>query len=202
MMETKITPQILLDAYCQGLFPMHDPTDNDIFWYDPDPRTIIPLESFHTPKRLERTIRQGKFEIRLNNAFREVMEKCAEPTPKRQETWINQELISLYSVLHKQGFAHSLEIYLKNKLVGGIYGVSIGGLFAGESMFSQVRDSSKVALVTLLKLLRTKGFMLFDVQFMNPHLKQFGAVEIARARYQKYLAAALIQQPKSFYNTQ
>ena len=138
----------------QGVFPMHHPEEDAIYWYDPDPRAIIPLEHFHVPKRLDRTIKQGKFEIRVNTAFRQVMRKCAEPTPKRQGTWINEELIELYSELHTSGFAHSLEVYLESTLVGGIYGVSVGGLFAGESMFSSVRDSSKIALVSLMRLLK------------------------------------------------
>ena len=186
---------MLLNAYCQGIFPMHHPEDDAIYWYDPDPRAIIPLEHFHVPKRLERTIKQGKFEIRLDTAFTRVMEKCAEPTDKRKGTWINNELIELYTALHTQGFAHSLETYFENKLVGGIYGVSVGGLFAGESMFSNARDSSKVVLVTLLRLLKERGFVLFDVQFITPHLKQFGTIEVSRDVYQRHLADALNRRP-------
>ncbi len=190
-MKHKITPQMLLNAYCQGIFPMHHPEDDAIYWYDPDPRAIIPLEALYVPKRLERTIKQGKFEICIDTAFKQVMEKCAEPAPKRQGTWINEELIELYTALHNQGFAHSLETYLDGELVGGIYGVSVRGLFAGESMFSRVSNSSKVALVTLARLLKQSGFTLFDVQFITPHLKRFGAVEIPRETYQKCLAKAL-----------
>ncbi len=182
---------MLLNAYCQGIFPMHHPEEDAIYWYDPDPRAIIPLERYHIPKRLQRTIKQGKFEIRLNTAFTKVMEKCAESTPKRKGTWINQELIELYTTLHTNGFAHSLEVYLEDSLVGGIYGVSVGGFFAGESMFSCIRDSSKVALVTLIQLLRKCNFVLFDVQFITPHLKQFGTIEISREVYQQHLADAL-----------
>lgn len=193
-MKQETTPQMLLNAYCQGVFPMHDPQEDAIYWYDPDPRAIIPLDNFHVPKRLERTIKQGKFEIRVNTAFRQVMEKCAKPTPKRQGTWINDELIELYTELHTYGFAHSLEVYLESTLVGGIYGVSVGGLFAGESMFSSVRDSSKVALVTLTRLLKKCEFVLFDVQFITLHLKQFGTIEISREVYKQRLADALKQR--------
>ncbi len=186
---------MLLNAYCQGIFPMHHSEDDAIYWYDPDPRAIIPLEHFHVPKRLRRTIKQGKFEIRLDTAFTQVMEKCAEPTDKRKGTWINEELIELYTTLHTKGFAHSLETYLEGKLVGGIYGISVGGFFAGESMFSHICDSSKVALVTLLRLLKECGFVLFDVQFITPHLKQFGAIEVPRDVYQQHLADALNTHP-------
>ncbi len=187
----QITPQILLNAYAQGLFPMADPDDGKIYWYDPDPRTIMPLQSFHVSRRLQRTIRQGKFEIRVNSHFQRVMELCGEPRKTQDKTWINPELIRLYTILHTYGHAHSVETWQEGKLVGGVYGVSIGGLFAGESMFSRVRDASKVALVALVDVLKLNGFELFDVQFTTEHLKTFGAREISQEDYKKRLEAAL-----------
>jgi leucyl/phenylalanyl-tRNA---protein transferase len=186
-----LTPQMLLNAYAQGYFPMADPDDGNIYWYDPDPRTILPLESFHIPRRLARTVKQKKFEIRIDTAFQQVMELCAEPRVKQDRTWINEELIGLYTTLHRHGFAHSVETWQNGELVGGVYGVSVGGLFAGESMFSRARDASKVALVALVDVLKRNGYVLFDVQFTNDHLKQFGIVEIPRAHYKIRLEGAL-----------
>jgi leucyl/phenylalanyl-tRNA--protein transferase len=186
----KLSPHLLLNAYSQGVFPMAD-DDGTIYWYDPDPRAIIPLEEFHIPRSLARRIRKGGFEIRFDTAFREVMTACAEPVLAREKTWINQEFIEAYTRLHHLGFAHSVETWLDDELAGGLYGVSVRGLFAGESMFSRVTDSSKIALVYLIERLRQGGFCLLDVQFMTPHLKRFGAVEIFRAEYQARLAHAL-----------
>jgi leucyl/phenylalanyl-tRNA--protein transferase len=187
----QLTPQMLLNAYCQGYFPMADPDDEKIYWYDPDPRTILPLESFHIPRRLQRTVKQKKFDIRIDTAFEQVMRCCAEPRAKQDRTWINEELLELYVALHRHGFAHSVETWLNGELVGGVYGVSVGGLFAGESMFSRARDSSKVALVALVDVLKRNGYVLFDVQFTNDHLKQFGVVEIPRSHYKIRLEGAL-----------
>lgn len=170
---------------------MADPDDGKIYWYDPDPRTIIPLDAFHVPRRLQRTIRQGKFEIRIDTSFQRVMEACGEPRKIQDKTWINSELIRLYTVLHYYGYAHSIETWQDNRLVGGVYGVSLGGLFAGESMFSRVRDASKVALVALVERLTHNNFELFDVQFMTEHLKRFGAKEISREAYKQRLNDAL-----------
>ena len=193
-----LTPQILLNAYCQGLFPMADPDeDGAVYWYDPDPRTVIPLETFHVPRRLARTVRQGKFEVRVDSAFQSVMEACAEPREADAKTWISPELINLYTKLYWEGFAHSLETYLDGELVGGVYGVSVRGLFAGESMFSRVTDASKVALVHLLKGLKASGYTLFDVQFTTAHLQRFGAVEVSRAEYKRRLAQALTVSPRA-----
>jgi leucyl/phenylalanyl-tRNA---protein transferase len=189
-----LTPQMLLNAYAQGYFPMADPDDGNIYWYDPNPRTILPLESFHIPRRLERTVKQKKFEIRIDTAFQGVMELCAEPRKHQDRTWINEELIELYTTLHRHGFAHSVETWQNGELVGGVYGVSIGGLFAGESMFSRARDASKVALVALVDVLKRNGYVLFDVQFTNEHLKQFGVLEIPRAHYKIRLERALERQ--------
>jgi leucyl/phenylalanyl-tRNA---protein transferase len=182
----RLDPRTLLAAYTQGLFPMAHP-DGRIYWYDPHPRAILPLEGFHVSKRLDRTIRQERFTIRIDHDFRGVMEGCAD----REETWINGEIIDAYVALHRLGFAHSLETRRDGKLVGGIYGVSIRAFFAGESMFSRERDASKVALVTLARRLRARGFQLFDVQFTNPHLEQFGIMEIPRRQYHQRLARAL-----------
>ncbi len=184
---------LLLNAYSQGIFPMAD-DDGSIYWYDPDPRAILPLEKFHVPRSLARRIRKGGFEVRFDTAFTEVMAACAEPIlhrGDRDKTWISAEFIEVYSQLHHLGFAHSVETWIDDELVGGLYGVSLRGLFAGESMFSRVTDTSKIALVFLVERLRQKGFTLLDTQFMTPHLKQFGAVEILRAEYQTQLAQAL-----------
>ncbi|MDQ4077957.1 MAG: leucyl/phenylalanyl-tRNA--protein transferase [Chloroflexota bacterium] len=158
-----------------------------IYWYDPDPRAIIPLDRFHVPRRLARTVQQRRFEIRIDHAFRAVVEGCAD----RESTWISDEIVESYDMLHRLGFAHSLETWHEGRLVGGIYGVSIRGLFAGESMFHRERDASKVALVHLVEQLRAGGYTIFDVQFSNPHLAQFGVIEIPRAEYKARLAEAL-----------
>jgi leucyl/phenylalanyl-tRNA--protein transferase len=163
----------------------------DIYWYDPDPRAILPLDSFHAPRSLMRRIRQGGFEVRFDTAFREVMTACAQPGPGREKTWISREFIDAYTALHRHGFAHSVETWLDGQLAGGLYGVSLGGLFAGESMFSRVADSSKIALVYLVDRLRQGGFVLLDTQFVTPHLKRFGAIEISRREYKIRLADAL-----------
>jgi leucyl/phenylalanyl-tRNA--protein transferase len=165
--------------------------DGIIYWYDPNPRAIIPLETFHVPRSLARTVKRGKFEIRVDSAFRAVMEACAKPGPAREVTWINAEIIEAYCELHALGFAHSIETWSEGKLVGGLYGVAVGGLFAGESMFSHSRDSSKVALVYLVERLRRSGFVLLDTQFMTDHLRRFGTIEISREEYQDRLAHAL-----------
>jgi leucyl/phenylalanyl-tRNA--protein transferase len=177
-----LDPQLLIAAYCQGIFPMaHD--DGEIYWYDPDPRLIIPLDAFHIPGRLARTVRNGGFEIRADTSFRAVMEMCAEPAPGRGETtWIAPEFVDAYTTLHELGFAHSVEAWRDGRMVGGLYGVAIRGLFAGESMFSRERDASKVALVHLVARLRRGGFVLLDTQF-GDHMRQFGAIDIPRAEY-------------------
>jgi leucyl/phenylalanyl-tRNA--protein transferase len=184
---------LLLNAYSQGIFPMAD-DDGTLYWYDPDPRAVLPLEKFHVPRSLTRRIRKGGFEVRFDTAFTEVILACAQPVPHRADrdkTWISAEFVEVYSQLHHLGFAHSVETWIDGKLVGGLYGVSLRGLFAGESMFSHVTDSSKIALVYLVQRLRQSGFCLLDIQFMTPHLKRFGAVEIFRAEYQTRLARAL-----------
>jgi leucyl/phenylalanyl-tRNA--protein transferase len=188
----ELTPELLLYTYSQGIFPMgHD--DGEIYWYDPDPRAIIPLDdNFHVPRSLARRIRQGGFEVRVDSAFRAVITACAEPGEDREHTWITPAIIDVYCELHQWGYAHSVETWIDGELVGGLYGVTVGGLFAGESMFSRATDSSKIALVHLVERLRVGGFTLLDTQFMTEHLRRFGAVEIARAEYQKRLQQALI----------
>lgn len=187
---TTLTPQLLLSAYSQGIFPMAH--EDGIYWYDPDPRAILPLDGLHISRSLARTIKKGKFEIRVNTVFTAVMRACAAPTPGREETWISQEFITAYTNLHNLSFAHSVEAWFAGKLVGGLYGVAIRGLFAGESMFSRQTDASKVALVYLVNRLRQRGFQLLDVQFMTDHLRKFGAVEISQAAYKKRLAQAML----------
>lgn len=191
-----LNPQTLLNAYCHGVFPMAHPEENNaIYWYDPDPRTILPLDTYHVPKRLKRTIKQNTFEVRYSTNFEAVIRACAESYgPNRSSTWISEDIIRLYTSLHRYDYAHSVECYQAGNLVGGVYGVSVGGLFAGESMFSRVSNASKVALVHLLEHLDKKGFSLFDVQFTNPHLLQFGIQEIPRDEYHQKLELALQQE--------
>lgn len=185
-----LTPELLLSAYSQGVFPMAG-ADGRILWYDPDPRAILPLAHFHAPRRLLRAVRQGVFEIRVDSAFTAVMRACATPASDREETWINEEIIAAYTQLHQLGFSHSVEAWQDGKLVGGLYGVALGGLFAGESMFSRATGASKVALAHLVRRLRAGGFRLLDVQFMTEHLRRFGAVEVSQAEYKRLLALAL-----------
>ncbi len=184
-----LDPATLLYAYSQGVFPMAH--EEGIFWYDPEPRAILPLEEFHISRSLRRTMIKKPYTVHINRAFQQVMEGCAAPGPGRESTWISPEFIQAYTRLHHMGFAHSVECWQDERLVGGLYGVSLNSLFAGESMFSRERDASKVALVHLVRRLRRKGFLLLDVQFQTPHLKQFGVVEISRRDYQRRLAAAL-----------
>ena len=192
----ELSPQLLLSAYCQGVFPMAD-EDGAIFWYDPDPRAILPLDRFHVSRSLRRKVRQEHYEVRLNSSFPAVIQACAQPGPDREETWISTEIMDDYVKLHQLGYAHSVETWIEGELVGGLYGVAINGLFAGESMFSIKRDASKIALVFLVKHLRRRGFLLLDVQFMTDHLQRFGAIEISRADYHEQLARA-IMLPVSF----
>jgi leucyl/phenylalanyl-tRNA--protein transferase len=193
----QLDPQMLLAAYCQGIFPMaHD--DGEIYWYDPEPRSIIPLDGFHVSRRLARTVRNGGFEIRADTSFRAVMQACAEPAPGRESSWISPEFVDAYTRLHMLGFAHSVEAWRGGRLVGGLYGVAIRGLFAGESMFSHERDASKVALVHLVERLRRGGFVLLDTQFVvTEHMRRFGTIDIPRAEYKRRLARAL-QVPAVF----
>ena len=189
MARSMIPVDALLNAYASGWFPMAV-APGDIRWYSPDPRGIIPLESFHVPSRLVRTLRKRGFEIRVNTRFRDVIEGCA----ARQDdegNWIDPEIVESYCALHARGFAHSVEVWQGEDLVGGLYGVALGGAFFGESMFHRVTDASKAALVALVGRLRDRGFVLLDTQWVTDHLLQFGAVEVTRRRYLRRLDDAL-----------
>ena len=189
---TVLTADLLLRAYAAGIFPMADSAeDPEIFWVDPEWRGIIPLQGFHVPQRLRRTVRSGLFDIRCNTAFEAVIRGCAAPAADRPRTWINDEIVRLYTGLFRRGFAHSVEAWYEGNLVGGLYGVSLNGAFFGESMFSRVTDASKVALVHLVAVLIRGGYTLLDTQFVTEHLQRFGALEIPRAEYRKRLTAAL-----------
>ena len=191
-MLVPLTPEILLRAYAAGIFPMAESAeDPELFWVDPKRRGIIPLDAFHVPRRLRRVVRQNLFTIRCDTAFEDVMRGCAEASDKRPNTWINDEILDLYGGLFARGAAHSVECWHEGELVGGLYGVALGGAFFGESMFSRVTDASKVALVHLVARLRYGGYRLLDTQFLTPHLAQLGAIEITRARYHRLLAEAL-----------
>ncbi|MBB6254834.1 leucyl/phenylalanyl-tRNA--protein transferase [Nitrospirillum iridis] len=195
----RLTPELLLRAYSMGVFPMAESADDDeIFWFDPPERGILPLEGFHAPRRLLRTVRQGRFQVSVDTDFAGVMRACGESTTDRPETWINAQILEAYVALHRQGRAHSVECRRDGHLVGGLYGVSLGGAFFGESMFSRETDASKVALVHLVARLRAGGYSLLDTQFVTTHLSQFGAIEIPRARYRALLAQAL-PQPARFH---
>jgi leucyl/phenylalanyl-tRNA--protein transferase len=187
----KLTPDLLVAGYSQGLFPMAD-EDGSIGWYEPQVRAVIPLDGFLVPRRLARTVRSGRFELRVNSAFEAVMRACAAPAPGRESTWIAEEMVGAYTALHRLGLAHSVECWRDGQLVGGLYGVAIRGLFAGESMFYRERDASKVALVELVERLRRGGFTLLDSQYIvGEHMLQFGTIEIPRADYQRRLRHAL-----------
>jgi len=174
-----IDPQFLCAAYCNGYFPMADPNTGEINWYSPDPRTIFDLNEFHIPRSLKLTLKKKEYEIRINKKFEEVMRACAE----REETWISETIIQSYIQLHQLGFAHSVETWKDGKLAGGLYGVAIRGAFFGESMFSRLRDASKIALVNLVMRLKERGFTLLDTQYLTSHLEKFGAREIPRNEY-------------------
>jgi leucyl/phenylalanyl-tRNA--protein transferase len=183
----RLDADLLLRAYGAGFFPMAASKRGPLSWFSPDPRTIIPLESFNVPRSLSRVIRENHFEIRVNGAFDAVIHGCAD----REDTWISREIIEATTELHRRGFAHSVESWQAEELAGGLYGVAIGGAFFGESMFSRTPNASKAALVALVERLRTRGFRLLDVQYSNPHLAQFGAAEISRENYLDLLARAL-----------
>jgi leucyl/phenylalanyl-tRNA--protein transferase len=191
----KLTPEILLRAYAEGLFPMAERRgDPTLYWVSPEKRGIIPLDTFHVPHRLARTVRSGVFTVTADTVFRDVMQACAAPAPGREETWINDEILRLYCALHASGHAHSIECWQDGALVGGLYGVRLGAAFFGESMFSRQRDASKVALVHLVDGLKRGGFVLLDSQFLTAHLARFGAVEIPREQYLMKLAHALSRE--------
>jgi leucyl/phenylalanyl-tRNA--protein transferase len=191
-----ITPELLLRAYRAGLFPMAESRRGDrLYWLDPELRGVIPLDGFHLPRRLLRTVLSDEFSVTSNRDFPGVIEGCAEPAEGREETWINPEIERLFGTLHRTGHAHSIEVWHgpaeDGQLVGGLYGVSLGAAFFGESMFSRARDASKVALVHLVARLRLCGFRLLDAQFQTTHLAQFGCREVPRADYKRMLSEAV-----------
>jgi leucyl/phenylalanyl-tRNA---protein transferase len=194
----EITPELLLQAYRIGVFPMGERRDDPkLYWLDPRQRAVLPFDGFHLPQRLKRTIRAGRFEVSADTAFADTVRACAEPRPGHPESWINEPIVELYSELYRRGHAHSVECRRGGQLVGGLYGVTVGAAFFGESMFSRERDASKVALVHLVARLIMGGFRLLDCQFMTEHLRSFGAIEIARDEFRVLLADA-IDRPALF----
>ncbi len=187
-----ITPELMLRAYRHGLFPMAETRRGDrLYWLDPERRGILPLDRFHAPRRLLRTVLSDRFAVTADQDFPAAIAACAAPVAGREDTWINPQIEALFTTLHRMGLAHSVECRQDGALVGGLYGVALGAVFFGESMFSRVRDASKVALLQLVARLRIGGYRLLDTQFVTTHLAQFGAVEIARADYKSRLAAAV-----------
>lgn len=195
--KQQLSPELVIAAYSRGIFPMAGGRDDPhVYWFSPDPRAILPLEAFHVSRSLRRTLRQRRFEIRHDTAFEAVMRGCAAPRPGEPETWINQTIIDTYCELHALGFAHSIECWRDARLMGGLYGIAIGGAFFGESMFrdtttDQSTDASKVALAKTVEHLNRRGYILFDVQFPNAHLDQFGVIELPRDQYLARLRHAL-----------
>ncbi|OYU90843.1 MAG: leucyl/phenylalanyl-tRNA--protein transferase [Bradyrhizobiaceae bacterium PARB1] len=190
--STEITPELLLRAYACGIFPMSESADDPgLFWVEPEMRGVIPLDGFCVSSRLARTVRSDKFLVTVDRAFRRVMSECAAPKPDREDTWINKRIRDLYGALHEMGHAHSVEVWQGDDLVGGLYGVSLGRAFFGESMFHHARDASKVALVHLVARLLAGGYGLLDTQYVTEHLRSFGAIEVPRERYRILLDAAL-----------
>ncbi len=189
---SKVTPEVLLRAYSIGLFPMAESADDPrIFWVEPEMRGIIPLAHFHVSRSLAKEMRKKPFDIRFDTAFDDVIAGCAESTGDRPTTWINTTIRSLYSTLNRYGYAHSVEAWKDGELVGGLYGVSLGAAFFGESMFSRATNASKICLVHLVERLREKGFRLLDTQFTTEHLKTFGAIDVSKDDYAKLLADAM-----------
>lgn len=188
-----ITPQILLKAYSIGLFPMAETADDPtVFWVEPEMRGVMPIKDFHVPRSLKKLLSQDIYDVTFNEAFNTVVKACAQPAPGREQTWINDTIRILYSELHDMGHAHSVEAWYEDQLVGGLYGVSLGRAFFGESMFTRKANASKVALFHLVRRLNERGFVLLDTQFNTDHLSQFGTQEVPRDDYEKLLQEALI----------
>lgn len=188
----RLTPELMLHGYAAGIFPMAEDRDaEDLFWVDPRRRGVMPLDGFHLSRSLRRRLLRGGYRITVDRDFAAVVEGCAD----RPETWINAELAGLYGALHARGHAHSLEVRQDDRLIGGVFGIALGGAFFGESMFSRATDASKIALAYLVDRLAEAGFALFDAQFLTPHLASLGAVEISRASYRAQLAEALTLRP-------
>jgi leucyl/phenylalanyl-tRNA---protein transferase len=195
----EITPEVLLKAYACGIFPMAESAEDPaLFWIEPEKRGVIPLDRFHLPARLARTVRSDRYTVTVDRDFDAVVEGCARPWPGRPRTWINARIRALYRKLHERRHCHSLEIYDGETLVGGLYGVTLGRAFFGESMFHRARDASKVALVHLVARLKAGGFRLLDTQFVTDHLRSFGAIEVPRRQYHKLLEAALTGEADFF----
>ncbi|MEQ5777828.1 leucyl/phenylalanyl-tRNA--protein transferase [Thalassospira sp. NFXS8] len=191
-MSNQLTPELLIRAYSVGLFPMAESHDDPtLYWIDPEWRGVIPLGEFHVPRSLRKAVRRREFDIKVDSNFAATIAACATTTDTREETWINASIREAYCHLHEMGCAHSIEAWKDGELVGGLYGVSLGQAFFGESMFSRATNASKVALVHLVALMRQGGYQLLDTQFVNDHLKQFGVVEISREKYRTKLANAL-----------
>jgi len=189
----EITPQVLLKAYACGIFPMAESSEDPaLYWIEPEERGVLPLDQVHVARRLARTIRSQPFEIRVDTDFEGVISGCAEAAPGRNKTWINRRIRELYSALFDQGHCHTVEAWQDGELVGGLYGIHLGGAFFGESMFHRRRDASKISLIYLVARLRAGGFHLLDSQFMTDHLRRFGAIELDRSEYHGALEAALI----------
>lgn len=187
-MSTTLTPQLLLETYRAGIFPMADPDTDHIHWFCPDPRAIIDLDAFHIPQTLAQTVRQRRFEVRIDTAFEQVIRACAD---RPEDSWISPDIIDVYHTLHRMGIAHSVEAWQGDTLAGGLYGVAIGGAFFGESMFHRITDAGKVALVALIDRMHQRNYQLLDIQFITPHLARFGATEIARGAFLANLEHAL-----------
>ena len=195
----EITPQVLLKAYAVGIFPMAEAADDPgLYWIEPEQRGILPLDRFHVPRRLRRTVLSDKFEISVDRDFDAVIESCAEATADRPKTWINERIRRLYGELFEIGACHTVEVRREGKLVGGLYGVSLGAAFFGESMFSRETDASKVALVHLVARLKVGGYRLLDAQFTTQHLRQFGAIDIEKRHYQRLLDDA-VEREADYY---
>lgn len=202
--STQITPSMLLSAYCQGYFPMamsHE--EEEIYWFNPEERGVLPIADFNIPRGLKKFMRNHPFTLKVDTAFAQVIEACGTLSAKRKDTWINPQIIALYVALHHMGVAHSVEAWRDGALVGGLYGVSIGGAFFGESMFSRQSEASKVALVTLVEILHEAGYSLLDTQYVNPHLVQFGIEAVSKRRYKTKLEKALnaSPNPSSLFST-
>ncbi|QDK78449.1 leucyl/phenylalanyl-tRNA--protein transferase [Spirosoma sp. KCTC 42546] len=191
----KLTADDLIYGYINGIFPMAD-ADGTLYWYAPDPRAIIPIHSYKPAKSLRPILNRNQFEIRINTAFPEVMRACSKPRSEDDSVWISDEIIAAYTELHHMGLAHSVETYIDNRLVGGLYGVALGSAFFGESMFSEVSNSSKVAFHNLILILRQQHFSLLDTQFINDNVRRYGAIEIPKADYLKQLKTALKQKAR------
>jgi leucyl/phenylalanyl-tRNA--protein transferase len=194
-MQAEITPEVLLRAYACGIFPMAESADDPtLFWVEPEQRGVIPLDGLKVSSRLARTVRSDRFAVTVDKAFSEVIDGCAEAKPGRDNTWINRRIRSLYTGLYRLGHCHSVEVWQGHALVGGLYGVNLGGAFFGESMFHRASDASKVALVHLVARLIAGGFTLLDTQYVTDHLSSLGAIEISRRRYRTQLDLALLHE--------